>query len=257
MPLSNDELKAMIDTAAAAAVAAVTAAQTASVPPPATPTISAVAIKLPTFWTAEPEVWFTQVEAQFDTRNITADSTRFSYVVAALDTSTASEVKAVLLHPPSADRYTVLKAALIKAFGRSQAQKDNELLNLTGLGDRKPSSMLRHIQSLNADPDTLLRAVFLATLPGDVRRVLAANPAATLQELADTADRILEAAKPEPIFGASAVSRPKTVPQADNGLCFFHTRFGDAARNCRRDGCKKSHLVPETTASSGNAQAGR
>ena len=125
--------------------------------------LNAVSIKLPEFWTTPPEVWFARVEAQFGTKNITQDQTRYDYVVSALDFKTAEEVQDVLVSPPEAEKYTTLKKALIKAFGKSQAQRDSELLN--GLGDRKPTALLRKINALNDDPQTLKRALFLSNLP--------------------------------------------------------------------------------------------
>ena len=43
--------------------------------------IQAVALKLPEFWTDKPEVWFARVEAQFGTKGITQDDTKFNYLV--------------------------------------------------------------------------------------------------------------------------------------------------------------------------------
>ena len=47
--------------------------------------VDSVAVKLPTFWAAQPKVWFAQAEAQFKLRKITSDETMYFHVVAALD----------------------------------------------------------------------------------------------------------------------------------------------------------------------------
>ncbi|GBN63668.1 hypothetical protein AVEN_169648-1, partial [Araneus ventricosus] len=46
--------------------------------------ISAVAIKTPVFRSDKPELWFAQLESQFALGNISVDSTKFHYVIAAL-----------------------------------------------------------------------------------------------------------------------------------------------------------------------------
>ena len=116
---------------------------------PAAP-VNATAVKLPQFWQGNPEVWFKQTESVFTTRNpaITTQQTKFDYVIQALDNNTAEKVQSLILNPP-AQPYDRLKAALIAAFGKSQAAKDQELLNLNGLGDRKPSELLQHMRNLN------------------------------------------------------------------------------------------------------------
>ncbi|KAJ8371596.1 hypothetical protein AAFF_G00306820 [Aldrovandia affinis] len=50
----------------------------------------AVALKLPEFWQEHAAVWFAQAEAQFALRGITQEDTKYYYVVAALNSSTAS-----------------------------------------------------------------------------------------------------------------------------------------------------------------------
>ncbi|GFN92154.1 Gag-Pol polyprotein [Plakobranchus ocellatus] len=85
-----------------------------------------------------------------------------------------------------------IKRALLKAFGKSQAQRDNELLNLNGLGDRKPTALLRKINALNDDPQSLKRALFLSNLPSDIRSIFAGQDFSDIQKLAEAADRIWE-----------------------------------------------------------------
>ena len=43
-----------------------------------------VTLKLPFYWTSKPRVWFRQTETQFALRQITADETKYYYVVAAI-----------------------------------------------------------------------------------------------------------------------------------------------------------------------------
>ena len=78
---------------------------------------------------------------------ITADQTKFEYVVTALDNQAAEEVKAALVHRPEQDEYAAIKKAFLSAFGKTQAQKDQELLNSTGLGDCNPIALLPYVTS--------------------------------------------------------------------------------------------------------------
>ena len=230
--------------------------------------LNAVSIKLPEFWTTSPEVWFARVEAQFGTKNITQDQTRYDYVVSALDFKTAEEVQDVLVSPPEAEKYTTLKKALIKAFGKFQAQRDSELLNLNGLGDRKPTALLRKINALNDDPQTLKRALFLSNLPADVQSILAGQDFSDIEKLADAADRVWEARctsvhhitqdSGQPSATIESVKRHRahmTRPVDTNTtssshvpsppVCFYHLRFGPQARNCQ-PGCKFSSLLSKS-----------
>ena len=219
---------------------------------PESATVNARAVKLPPFWSGNPEVWFKLVESVFATRKITVQQTKFDYVIQALDNSTAERVQAVIWTPTEVP-YDTLKAALIDAFGKTQAQKDQDILNINGLGDKKPSELLQHMNNLNADPKTLFKALFLAQLPPEVHQILALSDKTDIKELAKEADRIMEVSR---LSGSSQVNStsgfrksggrnpdyPKgdqyPVPKSDqqwpllSGLCRYHSKFGDRARSC-------------------------
>ena len=227
--------------------------------------IQAVAVKLPEFWTDDPEIWFLRAEAQFRSKSIIIDQTKFDYIITVLDNRAAAEVKAVLLNQ---GKYNALKTALLNAFGKSQLQKDAELINISGLGDKKPSAFLRYLESLNNDADTLRRAFFLAQLPSQVRAILAAQEFSNLQELALAADRIIEANKLFLINSVSALSprhlknlqpKHKPKPNPHHIIYYYHKKFDPNARTCR-PGCPFASLLPVTTSSSitvqENGQAG-
>ena len=243
--------------------------------------LNAASIKLPDFWTKSPSVWFTRIEAQFNTKGITEDQTKYDYVVSALDIDTADEIQHILLNPPARERYNALKNELIKTFGRSQYERDAELLSINGLGDRRPSALMRRINALNDDPQTLKRAIFLANMPSEIRSVLVAQHYTDTEQLSEAADRIWESRscninhingqhefpastinlndENNSVNAISAKHKQRRPRQPENtntsSICFYHTRFGPDARKCEGK-CKFSILLsknPVHTKASGNA----
>ena len=178
-------------------------------PPQECDTVATVALKLPPFWPADPAVWFAQVEAQFATRNITRQLTKFHYVIAALNPEVAAEVRDLVLHPPEDTPYDHLRSQLIKRTEASEQRRLQQLLTAEELGDRKPSQLLRRMQQLLGDsgpaPDSsFVRELFLQRLPPNVRMVLASSSTnLTLAQLADMADRIAEVATPTTVSQVS------------------------------------------------------
>ena len=106
-------------------------------------TVQAVTLKLPPYWPNDPIVWFAQVEAQFLTRSITSQSTKFAYVISSLQLDIAQEIRDILISPPPTNPYDVLKSELIKRTSASEQKRFNQLLISEELGDRKPSQLLR------------------------------------------------------------------------------------------------------------------
>ena len=72
-------------------------------------TVAAVNLKLPPFWPSDPEA-----QVEFNTRGITAQKTRYDYVVGSLSSEFATEVRDLILRPPADRPYDTLKQQLVK-----------------------------------------------------------------------------------------------------------------------------------------------
>ena len=169
-------------------------------------------IKIPAFWHANPALWFANIEAQFKLNKpnaITADDTKYTYLVSTLPPDIAEEVSDVITSPPSQDKYNTLKIAVIKRFTDSQQKKLQQLLNAEELGDRKPTQLLRKMKSLigtsNAVGEDLLKQLWMQRLPNNIQVVLTSQRM-DLDKLAELADQIMDVTSPS----ASAINNQST-----------------------------------------------
>ncbi|XP_064468589.1 uncharacterized protein LOC135380818 [Ornithodoros turicata] len=191
-------------------------------PQPATssPGLNAVSIKIPPFWHADHILRFANIEAQFILRGITAQLTKFYHVIGALGPDEAAEVRDIITVPPADHPYGALKTALTRRTAASEQECIKQLLTAEVLGDRKPSQLLCRMQQLLSDrasalDDSILRKLFLQRLPNTVRMILTTSTVASLEALAEMADKIMDIAPPA-ISAVSpqphAVSPPSTTP---------------------------------------------
>ncbi|KAJ8017999.1 hypothetical protein HOLleu_44254 [Holothuria leucospilota] len=160
------------------------------------PNLAAVSIKLPPFWPKDPTIWFAQVEAQFTTRGITSQSTKFAYVVASLQPEIAEEVRDLLITPPEENPYDKIKTQLIERTSTSEQKRLHQLLISEELGDRKPSQLLRRRRQLLGErqlEDSIFKTLFLQRLPTNVQLILASTrDTVDIEQLSLIADKVLE-----------------------------------------------------------------
>lgn len=224
------------------------------------------AIKLPTFFKANPNLWFMQVEAQFHISKIKNDASKYYMVVAALDTEVLHQVSDVLNDLPPQRMYETLKNKIIQRFSESENQQIRKLLTDLELGDRKPSQLLREMRNLAADKisDKILGTLWLQRLPQQIQMVVSTSSGMELNQMAEVADRLVEIITPY-VCAATATSPPTTssdeiaqikkqvdeltrtvdrlttrrsrsLSRGKRGepICYFHKKFGDNATKCKQ-----------------------
>ena len=98
-----------------------------------------VNVKLPEFWSEAAHVWFVQANIEFAVKSVSVESTKFSYVVAALPESAALRVADALMAPDPTNLYTVIKERLLKVFTLYDYQHAEHLLDLPPMGDEHPT----------------------------------------------------------------------------------------------------------------------
>ena len=75
------------------------------------------------------ELWFNQIETQFDSHQITDDDERYRLTCAALFGEVASYVRDVLLQPLLTHKYENLKAILIEWRGLTTPERVNKVIS--------------------------------------------------------------------------------------------------------------------------------
>lgn len=176
--------------------------------------VNRVSIRTPPFCKDRPALWFASLEAQFYINQIKHEATKFNYAVAHLDTECTKEVEDIITQPPKTNPYTELKNAIISRFSVSYEEKVRRLLEKEQIGDRKPSSFLRHLRSLAGPtfPDQLLKTIWSNRLPRQLQIVLAAQQQQSVSELANLADQLSEINAQQDVYqiSGSAPSFPSS-----------------------------------------------
>jgi len=174
--------------------------------------INALIVKLPTFWANNPRTWFIQAEAQFSLGKITADVSKYNYVVATLPQDIAETVADILENPPDADLYRNLKETLIDRHSLSLESRIKRLTSDEEIGDKKPSDFYRTLKRIAGDSGTvggeLLKKLWISKLPQAVGVALIPQKDDDVTKLTKLADQVWEAIKTANISAVSASSHP-------------------------------------------------
>lgn len=222
--------------------------------------VQAVALKLPSFWSAQPAVWFQQAEAQFAVRGITAELTKYYYVIGALDQTTAGRLVDFLETPPTDNQYTALKTRLLATYALSRRDRASKILHMDSLGDRRPSVVMDELLSLmgNHSRCLLFEQVFLELLPPAIRIQLSDADFADPRAVAIKADglwqiqqtindnigihevnsgegsKVTVARVQQQRHQRSHQPCQKPLPLSSHPQwCFYHNSFGKNARKCQ------------------------
>lgn len=205
----------MDPTAAAAAAAATAAIQALSdILQPAV--FQPHKLTLPSFWIHDPAGWFQHAEAEFALARVPANSyVCYMHVVRALPSEALTAVRDLTREVTAAtpEPYLLLKEALLSRFTSSPLQMCFRLLDMSPLGDRRPSALFAEMQSLlPRDANVLFNALFLRCLPEQMRLTLTDRGELPPGELAAAADLLQHAT---PLTVAAMRSPPHTGHTAD------------------------------------------
>ena len=214
-----------------------------------TPTdfVAKVSVKLPDFWTEDPDLWFLHAEAAFRNAQITQSKTKFDHIEQKLPQKIMVSVCSLLGNPLRGFKG---KACLLW-------QKVSKLIHHPGLGDRRPTTLMDTMLALlpeDEKPGCLFLGLFLERLPVKMRDHLVSREFKNPSEMAFYADSLWDARKAIPTdpllaTGSTSLSSPSRgrtqdhrspspnrcsqTPGPSNSECYFHQRFGPAANNCR------------------------
>ena len=108
-------------------------------------------VKLPSFWSKDPEIWFLQAESVFAGLNITVSRSKFNHVLPLLPCWVLATIRDVIVATERGDvvhPYADLRGRLFGAFTPSKWQLANMILNFPDIGDRHPSQLMADLLAL-------------------------------------------------------------------------------------------------------------
>ena len=236
--------------------------------------VSKIAVKLPDFWTEDPDLWFLHAESVFRNAQITQSQTKFDHVIQKLPQAIMVSVRSLIMPSASSSTspYEDLKAKLVSSYTLTRWQRVAKVIHHPALGDHCLTAMMDSMLALLPEdevPGSLFLGLFLEHLPVEMRDHLVA------QDLALHADKLWDARRVQPVDpllaaatfpsnspsrsrgrgSLSPVRRSQTPGPTSAAEGYFHRRFGANANNSRPP-CSFRE-TPEPTGGGGIKQPSR
>ena len=238
-------------------------------------------VRLPTFNKDRPKIYFQHIEALFRRHRVIDSFDRYDYLIPALSSDVMDEIQDVIEEvatTAAADPYERTKERLLLLYAPSRWVMASRILHHPHLGDARPSVLMSKMLALlpkGEPPGILFQTAWLERLPADVRAQVSTQDFADVRAMATYADRIWETraaevsvaalslhnqpprspspmdtrSRPSSRASSPATAGPTRLPGRQRGtLCFYHRKWGVAARYCR-DPCSWQGRRP------GNVQA--
>uniref|UniRef100_A0A5S6QIF2 Retrotransposon gag domain-containing protein n=1 Tax=Trichuris muris TaxID=70415 RepID=A0A5S6QIF2_TRIMR len=162
--------------------------------PPTTLTTISTTISVPTFNSADPELWFVRLDLFFAQQNVSDEATKLQLAFTGMSDEVLASFRDFIFNATKeAKPFTAFKQLCLKRLTDSKERRIHQALHAEELGDRKPSEFLRYLQQLLERPlsDPILRELFLSRLPNHVRSTLVPFSDLELGQLAELADRVI------------------------------------------------------------------
>lgn len=154
-------------------------------------------VDLSTFIKEDPEFWFIIVERELETAGITDSKTKTISLIKVLPPHLRDAAKQIITNLTTLDTpFEDLKTLVIKTTVPPESARITQILERERRGGRKVSVFLQHLRLLsggvNSDNNPFLRSIIIRELPEKIKVIIASGKTGTLDDIADTADAILE-----------------------------------------------------------------
>lgn len=178
-----------------------------------------VSVKIPPFWVDKPEIWFYQIEAQFNINGIKNEDTKFNYIVSQMEPKYIDTIWDIITDKAE-NKYSLAKERLLNVFKESENKRIKRLFTGIEIGDMKPSHLLQKMKSLatNDISDMVLKTLWMEKLPHHIKHILVVSDEG-LDKLAIMADKIFEMHSQNELYEAHSTefknssASPNTISQ--------------------------------------------
>ena len=140
-------------------------------------------------------LFFAQLDLFFRQKAIMDQTEKFCFVVSILPQDTITEVRELIITPPTEKPYDVPRETVTTSVTASTHKRISQLLEQETIGDSKLSQFLKRLQKLaeGATDKSIVKYIFLQRIPTQYKVAIAAqDESTTVEQLAVIADHIAD-----------------------------------------------------------------